>query len=92
MRELDPTIVLASTGGIVNDQVQEIQFRDIFESTQYKAYFEDSVREEYEDLVYSISRGKYDEVLIMYKELEVQLDEYLRPTGDTIMHVCAEYG
>ncbi len=42
---------------------KEVDNRDIFENTDYKAFFEDSITEEWEDFVYLISRGKYDEVL-----------------------------
>ena len=55
-------------------------------------YFEDSVKEEYEELVYLISRGKYDAVLAMIQEMNFDVKSDIRPTGDTIMHVCAEFG
>eukprot|EP00347_Sterkiella_histriomuscorum_P012762 403367319 len=71
---------------------QEVQNRDMFESTDYKAFFDTSVTEQYEDFVYLISRGKFEEVIQQAEELNIQVDEYLRPTGDNIMHVCAEYG
>ena len=64
----------------------------MFEQTQYKAFFENSVTEEFEDFVYQISRGKMDEVLQMAEELQLKPDQELRPTGDNVMHVCAEYG
>ena len=50
---------------VISEEVAhgEVHNRDIFESTDYKAFFEDSVKEEYEDFVYLISRGKFDEVI-----------------------------
>jgi hypothetical protein len=32
----------------------EIENRDIFEATEYKPFFDDSINEEYEELVYLI--------------------------------------
>ena len=57
-----------------------------------KLFYEDSVVEEYEDLVYWVSRGKFELVKEMMKEMEIKLKQELRPTGENIMHVCAEYG
>ena len=39
-----------------------------------KLFYEDSVIEEYEDLVYWISRGKFDLVKEMVKEMHVKLN------------------
>ena len=41
----------------------EVLNRDIFEVTQYKPFFENSVNEEFEDFIYLISRGKFEEVI-----------------------------
>ncbi len=35
----------------------------MFEISHYKPFFDNSVKEEFEDFIYMISRGKYDEVL-----------------------------
>ena len=41
----------------------EVENRDMYETNNYKVFFEDSVTEEYEEFVYLISRGKYEEVV-----------------------------
>ena len=39
-------------GDALEYEPEEIQERDMFEQTQYKAFFENSVTEEFEDFVY----------------------------------------
>ena len=62
------------------------------QNLKHKLYFEDSVVEEYDDLVYQVQRGKAGVVKALFRELELKPTTELRPTGETIMHVCAEYG
>jgi len=69
-----------------------VENRDLFEAKEYKPFFEDSVKEEFEDLAYLIQRGKVDEVLDMFSRLKLTVHQELRPTGESIMHCCAEYG
>ena len=61
---------------VISEEVThgEVQNRDIFESTDYKAFFEDSVKEEYEDFVYLISRGKFDEVIEEAENIQLKMN------------------
>ena len=53
---------------------EEVLNRDIFEVTQYKPFFENSVNEEFEDFIYLISRGKFEEVIEEAERLELKVD------------------
>ena len=44
------------------------------------------------EFVYSIKRGLIQDVQAMAKKKGLKHDTVLRPNGDTILHVCAEYG
>ena len=70
----------------------EVENRDMYETNNYKVFFEDSVTEEYEEFVYLISRGKYEEVVDIASSQNFPLNAELRPTGEQVLHVCAEYG
>lgn len=65
---------------------------DIFKNQDYKAFFDNSVWDDYEDLVYAIERDKYEQAIKIADEDAISPLEVIRPTGDTIMHVCAEFG
>ena len=42
--------------------------------TQYKPFFDNSVNEEFEEFIYLISRGKYEEVLEEAERLELKVE------------------
>ena len=65
---------------------------DLYANPNYKVCFDSSLHEDCEDLIYYISRGKLDRVIELAATLLVPLDREIRPTGDTIMHACAELG
>lgn len=71
---------------------QEYFINDLFENKDYKFFFEASVWEEYEDLVYYVSWGEYDKTCNEALKKNLKLNEIVRPSGEGIMHVCAEYG
>eukprot|EP00347_Sterkiella_histriomuscorum_P017290 403349951 len=66
--------------------------RNSLTKEDYSFYYENSVWDQYEDFVYAIQRGKTDKVIITAKKEGISNEESLRPSGDTILHVCAEYG
>ena len=47
----------------------------------YSFFYENSVWEQYEDLVYAIQRGKVDEAVRIYKQEGISIDEALRPVS-----------
>jgi len=65
---------------------------DLFENNLYKPFFEATVWDDYEDFVYKVSRGNVDEAKKLFTTEGIGLNETLRPNGDTLMHICAEYG
>ena len=65
---------------------------DLFKNEDYQSFFENSIWEDYEELVYSIQRDKYDAVIQIANKDAISPSEIIRPTGDNVMHVCAEYG
>jgi hypothetical protein len=66
--------------------------QDMFENKDYKVFFDSSVWEDYEDIVYYISRGQSEKSINEYNKQHFKPNEKVRPNGDTILHVCAEYG
>ena len=65
---------------------------DLFKNEDYQAFFDNSIWEDYEDLVYSIQRDKYDLAVQIANKEAISPAEVIRPTGDNIMHVWAEFG
>lgn len=47
----------------------------------YSFFYENSVWENYEDLVYAISRGYQDDAIKLYKELKITVNEEIRPVS-----------
>ena len=45
----------------------------------YSFFYENSVWEQYEDLVYAIQRGKVDDAIRIFKQEGITIDEVLRP-------------
>ena len=64
----------------------------LFENTKYEVFFDNSVWDEYEDLVYAISHDKVQETQKIIKRQDISLSESVRPNGDYVLHVAAEYG
>ena len=66
--------------------------KDLFTNKDYKFFYESSIWEEYEDVVYFISRGEYEKTINESLKINLKINEVVRPNGDGILHVCAEYG
>jgi len=49
------------------------------------------VEPEYEELVYSIKRNKLIEMKRIAKDQKINGDTQVKPTGDSVLHICAEY-
>ena len=64
----------------------------LFKNESYQAFFDNSVWEDYEELVYAVQRDKYDKTIEIASNEAIHPSEVIRPTGDNIMHICAEYG
>lgn len=64
----------------------------MFKNEDYQAFFENSIWEDYEELVYSIQRDKYDAAVQIANKEGISPAEVIRPTGDNVMHICAEFG
>lgn len=66
--------------------------KDIFQTKDYKVDFRSDFMQEYDDLAYAIKRGKMDKVKEMIR-MNRQFDHKARfkNTGESILHVCAEY-
>lgn len=47
----------------------------------YSFYYENSVWDQYEDLVYALQRNRFDEAVKIFKTDGVALDEALRPVS-----------
>ena len=60
---------------------------NFFKNEDYQPFFNSSVWEDYEDLVYAIERDKFSQVLQIYDKEAIHAGEIIRPTGDNIMHV-----
>lgn len=72
---------------------KEIFNRDLFEALDENKFFlENSVEEEFQDLVYIISRGKYQEAINLSQGMKLESNIQMRPTGESILHICAEFG
>ncbi|CAI2372022.1 unnamed protein product [Moneuplotes crassus] len=65
---------------------------DFFKNEIYQPFFNSSVWEDYEELVYAIERDKFSLVIDIFEKGAFHAREIVRPTGDNIMHVCAEFG
>ena len=76
----------------VQEKDEPFSNRDLFENDEYKVFFESSIWEEYEDFVYYIQRGRHDKVLEIARRESIDPNEIIRPSGDTVLHVCAEFG
>lgn len=68
--------------------------RDLFEVKRYDLALNEEPHDQYEELFYAIERGKADQAHdIAINQLKLKPDQILKPRkGDTIMHICAEYG
>jgi len=60
---------------------------DFFKNEVYQPFFNSSVWEDYEDLVYAIERDKFQQVIDIFEKGAFHVGEIVRPTGDNIMHV-----
>ncbi len=47
----------------------------------YTFFYENSVWENYEDLVYAISRSYMEEAIKIYKDLKISVNEEIRPVS-----------
>jgi len=65
---------------------------DTFKNEDYQPFFDSSIWEDYEELVYAVERDKTKEAIKVFETEMMTPAEAIRPTGDNIMHVCAEYG
>ena len=65
---------------------------DLFNTSTYENCFEDQPYVEYNELCYLIKLGMVYKARNLSKEIEIDVDTHLRHNGDTILHVCAEYG
>jgi len=75
----------------VNKQKRKVM-KNMLTKKDYSFYYEASVWDQYEDFVYAVQRGKVDKAIIIAKQEQISMDEMIRPSGDTVMHVSAEYG
>ena len=64
----------------------------ILKKDETQAYFEDEPLDEYSKLCYLIKLGEANTVRELAKDLEIISSTKLRKNGDTILHVCAEFG
>lgn len=76
----------------IEEKKEPFNLRDLFENTEYKVFYEASIWEEYEDFVYFIQRNRHEKVLELAHREGIGSNEIIRPSGDTVMHVCAEFG
>lgn len=66
---------------------------NMFDTTEYKLCFEDDPSShQFNDLCYLIKLNMIYKARSLAKELNVTSKTHLRENGDTILHVCAEYG
>ena len=65
---------------------------DLFKIEKYKPFPDHETEKEFVELVYLIKRGNLLQAKDVSKEKDIKADTILRPNGDTILHVCAEYG
>ena len=66
--------------------------RDLFDTTDYQVFYEASIWEDYEDFVYFIQRNRHEKAVEIASRESIDSNEIIRPSGDTVMHVWAEFG
>jgi len=58
----------------------------------YTFFYQASVWERYEDLIYAISRGRYDEAIKIFKTEGMSVNEEVRPVSkDTSIFQCVVF-
>ena len=66
--------------------------QDIFKITDYKVVLNQTYLPEWEDLAYYVRRGKIENVQeILKKTRKWDPNTPVRPTGEILLHICAEY-
>jgi len=65
---------------------------DRFETKLFSSGVECEFNEGWVDLAYMLKRGYSDCVKKLAKELDLKGDTELKPYGDKILHLCAQYG
>ena len=66
--------------------------RDIFEVKDYPLRLRDQFISEWDDLAYTIKRGRIEKVQEYLKpRREYKVNTHFKLNGDTILHVAAEY-
>jgi len=83
---------LKKAPSIIFEPEDEVKNPDMYEFSDYEPFHENSVLEDFEELHYLIQRGKVEDVIQFTRDQKIAPDTQIRPTGDTLMHVCAEYG
>lgn len=63
-----------------------------FKTTEYTMCYDDQPYEEYNQLCYLVKLGQGAKALKIAEDLNIKARTVLRKNGDTILHVCAEYG
>ena len=65
---------------------------DLFKTTYDEVNLDGQPVEDYNKLVYMIKINQTVQARNFAKELDIQANTVLRKNGDTILHICAEYG
>ena len=64
----------------------------LFEITAYKPFAQGELESEWLNLIYMVKRGEFYKARDYANENNVKAKTRLRDNGDTILHVCAEFG
>ena len=64
----------------------------LFQTKPELTFFDDQPLEEFNQLIYQIKIGQVYKARNLAKEKQINSATVLRKNGDTILHVCAEYG
>jgi ankyrin repeat protein len=78
-------------GNLYTNYEENLRF-DLFKNEDYEPFFDSSIWEDYEELVYAIERDKTKEAIRIFEQEMMTPAEAVRPTGDNVMHVWAEFG
>lgn len=65
---------------------------NLFETTSHEMCFEDQPYSEFNELCYLIKLTMVNKARQMAKDQDIAANTVMRRNGDTILHVCAEYG
>lgn len=68
-------------GGHGKDFKKKVDMVNSLSKEDYSFFYENSVWEQYEDLVYAMQRGKIEEAIRIYKLEGIAIDEALRPVS-----------